>query len=464
MNGMSLPEIHPTLPEELRAPCETIAEAVREAGGTACMVGGAVRDGLLGIPVKDVDIEVFGVAAGKLRELLRKHFFVIEVGASFGVFKLRGVDIDVSLPRRESKKGEGHKGFSVEGDPTMTIAEAAQRRDFTINALYRDLADGRLADPLGGEKDLQNGILRHCGPAFGDDPLRVLRAMQFVARFGMKVAPETLDVCRAMTMENLPAERLYEEWKKLLLKGRTISAGLAFLKDSTWLRFFPELETLVGCEQDKDWHPEGDAWMHTLHCMDAYATLRTGDEYEDMVVGLATLCHDLGKPRSTFTDENGRIRAFGHDVAGEEPTRAFLERITRQKQLVEDVVSLVKTHMQTTSLYKSHAGMAAIRRLAMKVRIDRLVRLTRADMRGTPPVPHDEAPCDWLLEKAHEMELQSTAPKPIMLGRHLIHLGLKPGPDFTSILDALFEAQLEGEFVDEAGGIEIAKKLIAERK
>lgn len=461
---MSLPEKVPTLPKELREPCAIIATKIREAGGNAFMVGGAVRDGLLGIPVKDVDIEVFGLSAGQLREILRKHFFVIEVGASFGVFKLRGVDIDVSLPRRESKKGEGHKGFTVEGDPSMTIAEAALRRDFTVNAMYRDLADGTLVDPLNGEKDLQNGILRHCGPAFGDDPLRVLRAMQFMARFDMKVAPETLEVCRTMTMENLPAERLYEEWKKLILKGKTISAGLAFLKDSTWLRYFPELEALVGCEQDKEWHPEGDAWMHTLHCMDAYAGLRTGDEYEDTVVGLATLCHDLGKPLRTFTDADGHIRAYGHDVAGEAPTRTFLDRITRQKQLVEDVVSLVKTHMQTTSLYKSHAGMAAIRRLAMKVRIDRLVRLTRADMRGTPPIPHDETPCDWLLAQAHEMELQSSAPKPIILGRHLIQLGLKPGRDFSAILDRLFEEQLDGAFTDEAGGVERAKTLISTQK
>jgi tRNA nucleotidyltransferase (CCA-adding enzyme) len=451
------------LPSQLREPCANIARAVRDVSGRACMVGGAVRDGMLGIPVKDVDIEVFGVPADNLRKILGRDYSVIAVGASFGVFKLRGVDIDVSLPRRESKKGAGHKGFVVEGDPMMTIEEAAMRRDFTINAMYRDLADGSLIDPLGGEKDLKKLTLRHCGPRFVDDPLRVLRAMQFIARFGLNVAPETLNVCRGMTMEDLPAERLFEEWKKLLLKGTNMSAALTFLRDSTWLRYFPELEALVGCEQDKTWHPEGDAWAHTLHCMDAFASLRTGDEYEDTVVGLATLCHDFGKPSTTFTDENGRIRAFGHDVAGEKPTRAFLDRITRQKQLIEDVVSLVKTHMQTSSLFKSKAGTTAIRRLAMKVRIDRLVRVTRADMRGTPPTPHDETPCDWLLEKAHDLELQSSAPKPMILGRHLIELGMRPGPDFTPVLDALFEAQLDGAFKDEAGGIEMAKRLIREK-
>jgi tRNA nucleotidyltransferase (CCA-adding enzyme) len=285
--------------------------------------------------------------------------------------------------------------------------------------------------------------------------------MQFIARFDLTVAPETLEVCRAMTMEDLPGERLFEEWKKLLLKGEKMSAGLNFLRDCGWIRYFPELQALIGCEQDKIWHPEGDAWTHTLCCMDAFPSLRTGDAYEDTVVGLAILCHDLGKPIKTFTDSEGRIRANGHDVAGEAPTRAFLDRITREKKLVEDVVSLVVAHMQPAMLYKNHAGTAAIRRLAMRARIDRLVRVARADMRGTPPTPHEETPCDWLLEKARELTVQDAAPKPIIQGRHLIALGLEPGPDFSPFLEQLFEAQLDGEFHDEAGGIELAKRLLS---
>ena len=452
------------LPEHLREYCVRIASEVKNAGGTAYMVGGAVRDGQLGIAVKDADIEVFGIAADDLRSLLRENFTVIEVGASFGVFKLRGIDIDISLPRRESKSGQGHKGFVVEGDPTMSVEEASLRRDFTMNAMYWDISENRLLDPLGGKEDLNKKILRHCGPRFADDPLRVLRAMQFIARFDLSVATETLEICRGMTIEDLPAERLFEEWKKLILKGENMLAGMTFLRDCGWLRYFPELNAMIGCEQDKQWHPEGDAWIHTMHCMNAFTKLRVGDEYEDTVVGLAVLCHDLGKPLTTFTDDEGRIRAFGHDASGEAPTRSFLDRITRQKQLIEDVVSLVKAHMQTSMLFKNHAGLPAIRRLAMRARIDRLVRVTRADMRGTPPILHDETPCDWLLEKAHELAVQAEAPKPIILGRHLIQLGMKPCRDFSPLLDHLFELQLDGAFHDEASGIELAKKLMSEKR
>ncbi len=446
------------LPKALESDCRRIAAAVKSAGGHAYIVGGAVRDGLLGIPVKDADIEVFGIAPDKLRTLLRADYFVIEVGSSFGVFKLRGIDIDVSLPRREAKSGVGHKAFTVEGDPGMPLAEAALRRDFTINALYYDIDKDEVLDPLGGLPDLEKRLLRHCGPRFGEDPLRVLRAMQFIARFDLTATPETIAICRAMTMENLPTERLYEEWHKLIVKGVKLSKGLAFLKDCGWIDYFPELAALVGCPQDKLWHPEGDAWVHTLSCMDAFAELRVDDDYEDTVVGLAVLCHDLGKPLTTFTDETGRIRAFGHDIAGEAPTLSFLARITRQKQLIADVLALVKAHMQPAMLHKNHAGLAAVRRLAMRVRIDRLVRVARADMRGTPPTPHDEAPCDWLLEKAREMAVQREAPKPLVMGRHLIGMGMKPGGHFTPILRRIFEAQLEGEFSDLDGGLEWTRR------
>ncbi|MBN1403575.1 MAG: HD domain-containing protein [Opitutales bacterium] len=451
------------LPESLEKASHAIAAAVRKAGGRAMMVGGAVRDQLFGLPVKDADIEVSGLSAERLRGILKERFQVIEVGASFGVFKLRGLEMDVSIPRREAKHGTGHKGFIVEGDPHMSLEEAALRRDFTINALYRDILSGELVDPLGGLRDFETRTLRHCGPRFVEDPLRVLRAMQFIARFRLKPAPETLEICRSMTSEELPEERIFEEWKKLLLKGQDLHAGLVFLKDCGWLRYFPELMALVGCEQWAEWHPEGDVWTHTLHCLDAYAAMRTGDEEEDLTVGLAVLCHDLGKPATTFTDDAGRIRAPGHDQAGVAPTLSLLARMTRQKQLIEDVVSLVKEHMQAAALYKEQAGRNAIRRLATRVRIDRLVRVTRADMRGTPPRVHDEAPCDWLLEQAKALQLEREAPKPIILGRHLIALGMQPGREFKAMLDKLFEEQLEGNFSDEASGIEVARRMLENR-
>ncbi len=452
------------LPRSIWKPCLAIAAAVRRHGGRARLVGGCVRDALLGSPSKDVDIEVFGIDAETLRTALRQEFQIIEVGASFGVFKLRGHDIDVSIPRRESKSGSGHKGFLVEGDPQMSVEEAGRRRDFTLNAIYYDLDDGEILDPHGGLRDLEKRILRHTSDQFREDPLRVLRGMQFIARFNLQPAEETIAVCRGMGWEDLPEERVFEEWKKLLLKGKNIYAGLEFLRETGWVRFFPELESLIGCPQDPEWHPEGDVWTHTAHCLNAYAGLRINDEYEDLIVGLGVLCHDLGKPATTVLGEDGRYRSPAHDTAGEAPTRSFLERLTRQKSIHDDVVPLVLTHMQPSAMYKSGAGKSAIRRLATRVRIDRLVRVVRADMRGSPPKQRDESACDWLLEQARDLALEAAAPKPIIQGRHLIALGLKPGKHFGAILDRLFEAQLEGAFLDEEEGLRYTRQIVALEK
>jgi tRNA nucleotidyltransferase (CCA-adding enzyme) len=430
----------------------TVVEAVTQAAGRALFVGGCVRDALSGTPSKDVDIEVYGLTAAELRTTLERHFTVISVGQSFGVFKLRGHEIDVSLPRRESKNGTGHRGFDVWGDPGMDNAEAASRRDFTVNAIYWDPCTGALLDPCGGRRDLAAGVLRHASAAFSDDPLRVLRAMQFIARFQLTPAPETVALCRKIEPEGLPAERIFEEWSKLLLKGQKPSLGLRFLRDCGWVRYYPELEALIGCQQDPQWHPEGDVWEHTAHCLDAFAAARIGDPWEDLVVGLAVLCHDFGKAITTRREADGRIHAYGHEEAGVSLARAFLERMTRHRELIEAVLPLVQLHMRPRELWRARAGNAAIRRLAQKVvRIDRLVRVCDADQRGRPPLADDSAHNSWLLERAAALALEDSAPKPILLGRHLIALGQKPGPAFRALLDAGFEAQLDGKFSDEAG-------------
>ena len=221
---------------------------------------------------------------------------------------------------------------------------------------------------------------------FIEDSLRVLRGMQFIARFNLIRNIETIELCRSMDMGDLPPERIFEEWKKLILKGNNIGKGLNFLKSTHWLRFFTELMALDGCEQEPEWHPEGDVWVHTLHCMDAFASERIGDEWEDLVVGFAVLCHDLGKPLTTKIGEDGRIRSPMHEPKGEEPTRSFLSRLTNQVDLHEQVVPLVRRHLTPRTFYKDQAGDGAIRRLASKVkRIDRLVRVAAADIAGRPP-------------------------------------------------------------------------------
>lgn len=452
------------IPEKQCSAACQVAEILRNAGGRALLVGGCVRDGLLGLPAKDIDMEVYGLKADAVEAALAPQFRLDTVGRAFGVLILKGLDIDLALPRRESRIGPKHTDFKVEGDPTMSPREAASRRDFTINAISFDPLTGEQLDPYHGVADLQARRLRHVSTAFNEDPLRVLRGMQFIARFGLTADPKTVALCRALSPRHLPMERLWEEWKKLILKGQHPGAGLHFLKACDWLKYFPELEALDGCPQDPKWHPEGDVWTHTLHCLDAYASQRTGDEWEDLVVGLAVLCHDLGKPDTTYTDDDGRIRSPRHDVLGVPVAQRFLERLTRQKKIFEEVLPLVEQHMRPLALYRDGAGDSAIRRLAARVkRIDRLVRVAHADKNGRPPIIPDDFPEGrWLLDKTAQLAIQDNAPKPILLGRHLVDLGIKPGPHFGKILDRAYEAQLDGAFKDETQGRDYLKKLVTE--
>ena len=445
-----------------RAACEQVAKLLQAAGGHALLVGGCVRDGLLGIPAKDVDMEVYGLSAEEVERTLKKHFRLDTVGRAFGVFIVKGHEIDIALPRRESKTGPKHTDFVVEGDPCMSPEDAAARRDFTINAISFDPLSGQLLDPYDGVTDLHARRLRHVSAAFSEDPLRVLRGMQFIARFDLEAAPETIALCRKLSPEHLPAERLWEEWKKLLLKGLHVSKGLHFLQACEWLPYFPELEALVGCEQDPQWHPEGDVWVHTCHCLDTFARHRIGDQWEDLIVGLAVVCHDMGKPTTSYTDENGRIRSPRHDIEGVPFARSFLNRLTRQKKILEEVLPLVEQHMRPLALYRDGAGDSAIRRLAARVkRVDRLTRVAFADKGGRPPIEIDDFPEGaWLLKKAAELAVQDSAPKPIMLGRHLVELGVKPGPQFGKILDRCYDAQLEGEFTDSESGRIYLKSIV----
>ena len=195
--------------------------------------------------------------------------------------------------------------------------------------------------------------------------------------------------------------------------------------------------------------------------MDAFARDRIGDDWEDLVVGFASLCHDFGKP-STTTHERGRVRSIGHEAAGERPTRAFLGSLTQQTALHEEVVPLVRHHLKPRQLYEAQATDAAVRRLANKVgRIDRLVRVARADAGGRPPLPtDDDAAGRWLLERAQALTLADRGPTPLVLGRHLIARGLEPGPAFGPLLDRCFEAQLDGEFQSLEGGLAYLDRLL----
>ena len=439
-----------------------VAELVKRAGGRALLVGGCVRDELIGLEPKDFDIECFGISAPDLQRALGVKFELDLVGASFGIIKLKHVNIDVAMPRRETKLGLGHRAFEMEYDPALTIGEASARRDFTVNAIYRDPLTDEILDPWNGRDDLAKRILRHVSPHFIEDPLRVLRGMQFVARFDLDPAPETIAICRKMTPEGLPPERLFGEWEKLLIEGVKISKGLNFLRDVGWVKYYPELERLIGCKQDSEWHPEGDVWNHTLCCLDAFARerdVRRETKDDDLVVGLAVLCHDFGKPACTSYDPvKKRIRSLGHDEEGVEPTLTFLNRLTNEERLLKEVPPLVRLHMRPFAMWRDKSSDGAIRRLAAKVvRIDRLIRVAAADDAGRPPFPSEPEPLEWLAAQAERLRVADSAPKPIVQGRDLIALGMKPGVEFGKILKAAYDAQLDGKFNDLKGGIKYVK-------
>ena len=431
-----------------------VSRRIRDEGGRALAVGGYVRDRILQVPRKDVELEVFGIEPDRLIKILSSLGKVDLVGRAFGVLKVGG--LDVSLPRREKKTGAGHRGFHVDSDPHMPYEEASRRRDLTVNSMAEDLLTGEILDPHGGRKDLKNRMLRAVDhDHFSEDPLRVLRICRFAARFLFHVDRDTAELCRSLDLSELPGERIFEEFRLMLLGCRFPSVGLQTMRNVGALRFFPELESLIDCKQEYEWHPEGDVWVHTLLVVDAAAGLKTGDPYEDLVLMLAAVCHDLGKPPTTRFDR-GRIRSMNHEKAGEKPAREFLARSTREKNLVEDVVGLVVHHLRPHMFHKSKAGPAAIRRLSTKVPIGRLVRLARADHYGrTTPDALDRVflAGEWLLEKAKELEVAERAPTPILMGRHLLERDVKPGPHMGKVLARAFEAQLDGDFSDLDGAL-----------
>ena len=448
-----------------------LAQIVNSKGGRAMLVGGCVRDELMGIAPKDWDLEIYGIKPSDLREILNSFGEVNAVGEAFTVYKV-GQDLDVALPRRERKIGRGHKGFVVEGDPQMSFEEASKRRDFTINAILKDVLTGEIIDCFGGQNDIENKILRVVSKeTFAEDSLRVLRAAQFAARFDFEIEAETVEICRSIDLTDLPKERIWGELEKLLLKAEKPSIGLTWLYDLGVVeQLFPELKSLVGVPQEKEWHPEGNVDIHTLMVVDEARQLVDDLPYSKQVtVMLGALCHDFGKPATTkFFD--GRWRSHAHDEAGVEPTISFLDKLgiftLDGFDVRQQIIQLVRYHLLPGMFYKSQPGDGAFRRLARKVEPDLLYRVAKADSLGRNPewLPKEKwfkaEAQEWFIERIRELNIEHEAPKPILMGRHLIELGLKPSPEFGEILEAVFEKQLDGQITNLDEAISEAKKMM----
>ena len=441
-----------------------IAEAIKSAGGRALLVGGSVRDMLIGKIPKDFDLEIYQLSADKIEKIARSLGKVSEVGKAFGILKIsfgEGIDIDLSLPRSDSKIGAGHRGFEVKTDPNMSFEDAARRRDFTINSMSADPLSSELFDPFNGLTDLRERRLKVTDPErFKDDPLRVLRGLQFISRFGLEVEPTTVRILQEMAplLKELPKERILDEWKKLLLKSEKPSLGLcAGMTLGILHEIHPELPPLQETPQEPEWHPEGDVWIHTLMVVDEAAKIVKREKLNDeqaFTIMLSSLCHDLGKPLTTST-KNGRIISHEHEQAGEEPTKKFLDQINADNLTRDKVVKLVINHLIPTVLYINDAVRGepvkdgAIRRLAKRLfpaTIQELVYVAEADHLGrgifeSPEsaeellLPTKDFPSGpWLLARARELAVEDSKPADLTQGRDWLAFGYKPGKNVGKLI------------------------------
>lgn len=422
---------------------EKIAYMVGEKGGRAFYVGGFVRDKILGIDNKDVDMEVHGIKPEELLDILTEVGEPLSYGRSFGIYSLRGHDIDVAMPRRERAIGKGHRDFEVLVDPFIGTEAAARRRDFTINAIMEDVLTGELVDHFGGMQDLKKGIIRHIDTeTFVEDPLRVFRGAQFASRFGFSVADETLELCRGMDLSSLSRERVEDELKKALLKGKKPSIFFEVLRRAGGLdAWFPELKALIGLEQDPKFHPEGDVWTHTMEVLDRAAAYRSVAE-KPYAFMLLALTHDFGKALTT-EKINGRIHSYDHEIKGLTLIEEFLRRITNEKDVISYVLNMVPLHMKPNVATASKSAVKVTNRMFDRAEapVD-LIYFAMSDkpvMSGDNPFTGDP---DFLFERYKIYK--ETLAKPYVTGRDLVEAGLEPGEYFSEVLAYAHKLRLAG--------------------
>lgn len=455
----------------------------------ALLVGGSVRDLIGGEAPKDIDLEVFGVPPEKLEQVVRELFKKVDVvGASFGILKVfleSGHEIDIGLPRTESKTGQGHRGFIVKSDPALSYREAARRRDFTINAIALDPLTGMIHDPFDGAGDLERKLLRMVDEqTFTEDPLRVYRGVQLAARLDFTLDGRTMSLMKNMVqhgaLDELTPERVTDEWKKLLVKALNPSIGVKLMLALGIIdTYYPELAALINTPQEPEWHPEGTVWIHTNMVIDQAARISRQPERkfsvtDRLLVVLGALCHDFGKALTTRVID-GRIRSLGHEEAGEAPVRTFLGRLTFGQDVTDAVVKITKDHLKTTRYYKSFLkGEVTEEQYANSVR--RLLRriapvsheiflaVTEADKRGrgfvhaeTEPYPEGA----MFQQTMDQYDLLIAAQTPLVTGGELVKaFALEPGPRIGVLLKAVEAARDEGELRTKAEALDFVKTLL----
>jgi len=426
-----------------RETARVLAAMVRDRGGRAYYVGGCVRDALLGQDCKDIDIEVHGLMPRELEEILDSLGTRISIGESFGIYSLKGIGLDIAMPRKEQLRGMGHRDFDILVDPYIGTEGAALRRDFTINALMQDVLTGEILDHFGGQEDLSRGILRHVSDAsFAEDPLRVLRGAQFAARFAFEIAEDTVILCRKMDLRHLSRERVEGELKKALLKAERPSLFFEALRNMEQLDdWFPELKALMGIGQNPQYHAEGDVWNHTMLVLDQAAKLRHRAENPYWFM-LSALTHDLGKAVVTDSGTDAH-HAYAHEIAGIPLAEAFLRRITSETKCIDYVKNMTQLHMKPNIAAGANASIKSTNKLFdQSADPEGLICLAIADDLGRITCMPSGAQEGFLMERLQIY--REYMARPYVMGRDLIAAGLEPGPDFTEILAYAHKLRLAG--------------------
>ena len=426
-----------------------IAQKVNSFGGKAYFVGGFVRDRLMGKESSDIDIEIHGIKAEKLSDILSEFGNVLSYGKSFGIFSVEGYGVDIALPRTEKPTGKGHRDFAIHSDPFLGEEEASRRRDFTVNALMQDVLSGEVLDFFGGKADLEKGIIRHVDDKhFGEDPLRVLRGAQFASRLDFDTDERTLEIYKKTDLSLLSPERVMSEMSKALLQGIKPSVFFETLKNANKLKtWFGELEALIGIEQNPKYHAEGDAWTHTMMVLDEAAKIKDKTS-NPLGFMLCALCHDFGKAVTTSV-KNGVIHAYNHETEGLPITEKFLKRLTNEKELIKYTLGMCALHMKPHILAGAKSSVKATNRMFdCAPDPDDLIYIAKADALGKLPKEDKSEAYDFLTERL--TVYKSIMSKPHVSATDLMERGVPQGKILGEMLDYAHKLRLAGVEKDDA--------------
>jgi len=430
-------------------------EEVSQSGGKIYAVGGTVRDQFLQHPSKDQDLLVTQVPFESLTKILKRYGDVFTVGKSFGVIKFYpkhspDTCLDIALPRKEVSTGVGHRDFQVDFDPMLPVETDLQRRDFTINAMAQEILTEEIIDPFRGQEDLKNKTLRMVAPrAFEEDPLRLMRGIQFAARFQLEIEPITLEAMKknAELIKTVSPERISEELKKLLSAEKP-SLGFIWMNKTGLLKpVFPELAENVGVEQGNKFLND-DVFMHTMRVLDASRKDAAIPNAGDLELMLSALFHDVGKARTKrFDKAKNRLTFYGHQTLSRRMAKMRMNalRMTTIGVNPDNVAHLVEEHMfQTKAFFTDRA----IRRFINKIgpeHILKLVDLRLADNRGGKYPEGIKGVLNLRKKIAEELNKQTpfSVKDLAVRGTDLMALGIPEGREIGNILHQLVEFILD---------------------